>query len=170
MNRMQRVQRMIGPERVRKILKRTLAALVADGAVQRMVDQQELEHARARRHDVGRIRMHHHPLGAHRRARRLQLAHLLDLDETDATGAVDAEARVVAVIRNFVAVLDRGLKQGGALLNRDRLAIYRERNGVHIRGIIPRRGRIQFRRPDSPWGPWGAMEVAGLGAAFGGRR
>ena len=37
-------------ERVREILQRALAALVADRAVERMIDEQELEDAGARRH------------------------------------------------------------------------------------------------------------------------
>ena len=46
----------LGAERVREILERALAALVAHRAVERVVDQQELEHARARLHDLGRVR------------------------------------------------------------------------------------------------------------------
>ena len=82
----------LGTEFVREILQRTLAALVAHGAVERMVDQQELEHAGARLHDIRRLRVHDHAVGARRRARRLQLRHLLDLDDADAAGPVDAEA------------------------------------------------------------------------------
>ena len=51
-------------ERVRKILKRTFTAFVTDGAVERMVDEQELEHARSRLDDVRRVRVHHHALSA----------------------------------------------------------------------------------------------------------
>ena len=99
-----------GPERIRKILKRALAALVAHRAVERVIDQQELEHARARGLDSGRVGRDHHAVGARRRARRLQLRHLLDLDDADAAGAVDAQARVIAVVRHLVAVLDSGLR------------------------------------------------------------
>src|SRR5262245_17713073 len=35
---------LVGAEAVREVLKRALAALVADGAIERMVDEQELEH------------------------------------------------------------------------------------------------------------------------------
>ena len=48
---------LIGPERVRKILQRTLAALVAHRAVERVVDQQELEHARARASTTSGVRV-----------------------------------------------------------------------------------------------------------------
>src|SRR6476660_5479803 len=37
-----------GPERVREILQRTLAALGADRTVERVIDQEELEHSGAR--------------------------------------------------------------------------------------------------------------------------
>src|SRR5262249_61632366 len=39
---------LVRAERVRKILERALAPFIADGAVERVVDQQELEHARPR--------------------------------------------------------------------------------------------------------------------------
>ena len=107
-----------GAEAVGEVLQRALAALVADGAVERMVDEQELEHAGARFDDVGRLRHDAHPVGAHRRARRLQLRHLLDLDDADAAGAVDAERGVVAVIRNGEPVLDGRLQDRLALCRR----------------------------------------------------
>ena len=45
---------LVGSERVREVLQRALAALVADRTVERMVDQQELEDsARARRRSSG---------------------------------------------------------------------------------------------------------------------
>ena len=39
---------LIGPERVREVLQRTLSALVAHRAVERVIDEQEFEHARTR--------------------------------------------------------------------------------------------------------------------------
>ena len=83
------------------------------------MSEQELEHARARRLDLGRVGRDDHALGADRRARRLQLRHLLDLDDADAAGAVDAEAGVIAVVGDRAAVLVRGLEHGLALLDRD---------------------------------------------------
>ena len=44
----------VGPERVREILQRTFAALVAHRAVERVIDEQELEHAGARLDDLRR--------------------------------------------------------------------------------------------------------------------
>jgi hypothetical protein len=96
-----------------------------------MVDQQELEHAGARGDDVGRARRDDHAVGAHRRARRLQLRHLLDFHDAHAARTVDADAWVIAVVRHRDAALDRGLQDGLALLDRDLAAIDRQRNGVH---------------------------------------
>ena len=45
----------LGPERVREILQRALAALVAHRAIERVVREQELEHARARGLDLRRF-------------------------------------------------------------------------------------------------------------------
>ena len=136
---------LVGAERVGKILERTLAALVAHRAVERVIDQEELEHAGARLDDLGRPRAHHHALGAHRRARRLQLRHLLDLDDADAAGAVDADAGVIAVIRDGDAVFDGRLQDGLAFFDRDRPAVYRERDGFHRQSIISRFNWLGFQ-------------------------
>jgi hypothetical protein len=56
------------PEGVGEVLQRTLAALVADRAVERMVDQEELEDAGACLHDLGVARLDDHPIGANGRA------------------------------------------------------------------------------------------------------
>ena len=122
---------LVGAERVGEILQRTLAALVAHRAVERVVDEQELEHAGARRDDLGRPRADHHALGAHRRARRLQLRHLLDLDDADAAGAVDADAGVITVVRNGDAALDGRLQDRFAFLDGDLAAIDGQRDCVH---------------------------------------
>ena len=57
---------LIGPERVREILQRALAAFVADRTIERVVDQQKLEHAGARRHHIVGPGLHDHALGADR--------------------------------------------------------------------------------------------------------
>ena len=127
---------LIGTEGVRKILQRALAALVAHRAIERVIDQQKLEDAGARAHHVRRARRHHHAFGAHGRTRRLQLRHLLDLDDADAAGAVDADARVIAVIRDGDAAFDGGLQDGLAFLDGDPAAVDRERHGFHKQSII----------------------------------
>ena len=59
---------LVAAERVRKILERTFAALVAHRAVERVVDQEEFEDGGARLDDVRRARRDDHPFGADRRA------------------------------------------------------------------------------------------------------
>src|SRR2546422_3437205 len=49
---------LVRAERVREVLQRTFAAFVADRTVERMIDEQELEHAGARSDDVGRSEEH----------------------------------------------------------------------------------------------------------------
>ena len=100
------------------ILQRALAALVAHRAIERVVDQQEFEHALAAFHGLGVLRVHHHAFGHRRRARRLQLGHLVDLHQADATGGIDAETGVVAVIRDLDASFNGGLEDRGALGHR----------------------------------------------------
>src|SRR6185295_7911845 len=95
-------------EVVREVLERAFAALVTDRAVEWMVDEQELEDSGASLHDLGRLRRDDHAVRADGRARRLQLRHLLDFHDADAAGAVDPDARVIAVIRNGNAAFDRG--------------------------------------------------------------
>src|SRR5689334_354533 len=75
---------LIRAECVGEILQRTFAAFVADGAVERMVDQQEFEHARARFDDLGTACADDHALGADGRTGGLQLRHLFDLHDADA--------------------------------------------------------------------------------------
>ena len=73
----------------RLILQRAFTTLVADRAVQRMVDQQQLHHALLRL--VGGLRSelgaHHHARGAGDRAGRHRLALSLDLDQALSTRA-----------------------------------------------------------------------------------
>ena len=131
---------LVGPELVGEILKRTLAAFVAHRTVERVIHEQELEHAGARVDDFLGPRRHHHAFGADGRARRLQLRHLLDLDDADAARAVDADAGVVAVVGDRNPAFDGGLQNGLALLDGHRPAVYRQRHGLHKKPIISRTG------------------------------
>ena len=124
-------------ERVREILQRALAALVAHRAVERVVDQEELEHALAAVDGFRILRVHHHAFGHRRRARRLQLRHLLDLDQADAARRVDAQTGVVAVIGDLDAGFDGGLQNGGAFRHGKLPAIDGQRDDFHKEGIVP---------------------------------
>jgi hypothetical protein len=102
-----------------------------------VIDQQELEDPRSRFDYVRRTCVHHHPVGADRRTRRLELGHFLDFDHAHATRAVDADARVIAVVRNGDAALDGRLKNGLAFLDSHCTSIDRQRDGIHKQSIIP---------------------------------
>ncbi len=95
----------------RLVLQRALAALVADGAVERVVDQQELHLSLLglvgdRRGGLG---VDHHPLGDGDRARGLRLGHptavarVGDLDQALPAGADRRQQRVVAEPRDLHA-------------------------------------------------------------------
>src|SRR4029077_695694 len=131
---------LLGSELIREILQRTLAALVAHRAIKRVVDEQEFEDAGARLDDFLRPGGHHHAVGAHGRARRLQLRHLLDLDDADAAGAVDADTRVIAVVGDLDPALDGGLQDGLAFGDGYLPAVNRQRHGLHKSQIISRSG------------------------------
>ena len=106
----------------REVLQRALAALVADRAVERVVDEDELERAllavgcalRARR------RSHDHPFLGGERAARLELREPLDLDEAHAARADGGpEARLVAEDRDLDPRRSRRLDEARSLLDLD---------------------------------------------------
>ena len=103
--------RLAGSERERLILERTLAAAVAHRAVERVIDEQELEHAVLRALHHVALRAHDHAVDDRRRARDLQAAHPLDLDETHPAHPDRLHALVPAEPRDVGAVLLRGLDQ-----------------------------------------------------------
>ena len=105
------------------ILQIAFAALVADRAIERVIDQQELEHAltrllhRRRVGDDGRRRavaagpeiVDAHGAGGHR------LRHAGDLDQAHAAIAGDRQALVIAETRDLDAGEPAGLDQGDAV-------------------------------------------------------
>ena len=125
------VTRAAHAERHRLVLQVALAALVADRAVERMIDQQEFHHAFARLLDQRRLGVDDLrrvvPVGrkvvdAHG-ARGDGLRHALHLDQAHAAVAGDRQALVVAEARNLGASLLAGLKHGDAVLDLDLLAV-----------------------------------------------
>src|SRR5439155_26341482 len=89
--------RVAGPIAEGEVLKRTLAALVADRAVERMVDEDELERpVLPLCRPLGRARrLHDHAVLCGEGAAGLELRHALDFDEAHAAGADRrAEARL----------------------------------------------------------------------------
>ncbi len=111
-----------GTVRHRLVLQRALAALVAHGAVERVVDQQELEDAVLRLLHRGRGGVHDHAVGGVEHARDLQrgATRAFDLDEAHAAHADRRHPRVVAEARDVDAVPLRRRDDELARLGRDR--------------------------------------------------
>ena len=116
----------------RLVLQRALAALVADRAVQRVVDEQQLHHTALgllgdRR---GELRLDDHAVGAGDGAGGHRLALALDLDDALPAGAGRVEQRVVAEPRDLDAEQFGGADDQGALGDGDLDAVDRQRDQV----------------------------------------
>ena len=107
----------------RQILQLALAALVADRAVERVIDQQEFHHRLLRLPRLGRDRAHDHAVGDRRGAGRHRLGRLLDLDQAHAAVGRDRQLLVVAEVRHVDVERIRGLHDHAALGHRDLLAV-----------------------------------------------
>jgi hypothetical protein len=109
------VARVVGAEADSLILQIALAALVADRAVQRVVDEQKFHHATTAVADHGRVGVHDHALadriGAGSDRFRRSLLHF---DQAHAAVAGDRQAFVVTEARDFDPGGFRGLQNGGA--------------------------------------------------------
>jgi hypothetical protein len=94
----------------RVFLEPALAGLVADRAVERVIDEEELHHRRPRRAHLLAGRVDDHPLGDRRVATDHQLGLLFDLDQAHAAVARDGQPVVVAVVRDLATACLRRLK------------------------------------------------------------
>ena len=104
----------------RLVLQVAFAALVADRAIERMVDQQEFHHAFARLPDARRVGEDLLIVGGRQRAARLRLGRpRLHLDQAHPAIAGDGEPLMVAEARNLLAGQLAGLEHGGALRHLD---------------------------------------------------
>ncbi len=102
------------------VLQVALAALVADRAIQRMVDQQEFHHAAARVAHHGVVGVHHHAVGDRIGAGGDRLRRrFFDLDQAHAAVAGDRQALVVAEARDLDAGGLARLDDGGAVRDFD---------------------------------------------------
>jgi len=98
-----------------EVLEVALAAAVADRAVERVVEEQELEHTLTRlRHRVG-LGVDHHPLADVGGAGRLQLGHLLDLDQAHPAHRHRVHLGMGAVDRDVDAHIGCGVEHQLAL-------------------------------------------------------
>jgi len=103
----------------RVILKRTLAGLVADRAIERVIDEQKLHLPAARLLDFLVPDVDLHPVFHRGRAAGLQLRHALDFDETHATLTDDGQRGVIAEMRDVNVRKFGGLNDVDAVLNFD---------------------------------------------------
>ena len=85
---------------IRVVLQLALARLIADWTIERMIDEQHLEHALPRFERLVGVHAHDLAFRDGRRARRRELRRLLDFDETHAAYAGDGKAGVIAVVRD----------------------------------------------------------------------
>ena len=106
------------------VLQVTFAALVADWAIERVVDQQEFHHAAAGVADHGGVGEDFHPLHHRIGAAGHRLGGFFDLDQAHAAIAGDREALMVAEARDFFARSLAGLEHGGAIGDFDFDAVY----------------------------------------------
>src|SRR6185437_9451256 len=113
----------VAAEADREVLKLALPALVANRAVERMVDEQEL-HGRALCADrARRVREDLHAFGHRSGARRHGLRRLLHLDQAHAAVGGHSELVVIAEARNVRAVRVRDADDHLAFAGLDRLAV-----------------------------------------------
>src|SRR5712691_11716928 len=105
------------------VLQPTLAGLVTDGTIQRMIDEQEFKDPTAALDHPGGIRVHHHIIRHRRVAANFQFRAPLQLDEAHTAIAGDAQFGVIAIVRNDNAGLVRRLDNRGIIAGRNVLAV-----------------------------------------------
>ena len=91
-----------------------------------MIDQQEFEHPAAAFHHMGRIGEHHHVIRHRCIAANFQLRAPLQLDETHAAIASDAQFGMIAIVRDGNAGFMRRLDNRGIVACRNFLAVNRQ--------------------------------------------
>jgi hypothetical protein len=107
----------------RQVLQLAFAALVADRAVERVVDEQELHHALLRLHRLVALGAHDHALRHRRRAGGHRLGRFLDLDQAHAAVRCDRQLLVVAEVRDVGAALVGRVHHHAAFRNLNLLAV-----------------------------------------------
>ena len=131
--------RVAGAVAERQVLERALAALVADRAVERVVDEDELERRvlRLGRHRRGRGGLDHHPVGGGQRAGGLRLRRPgRDLAEAHAAGADRRpEPRLVAEDGDLDPGVERRLDEPQALRHLDLDVVDRDRDELGLLAV-----------------------------------
>src|SRR4051794_7792626 len=117
------------------VLQRAFATLVADRAVERVVDEEELDHRALRVLDLLGARVDDHPLAHRGRAGGLQFRDPLDLDQAHAAGADRvAEFRFVTEVGDLDVTLASGVVEHLALDRRHLASVDRDRHLASGRG------------------------------------
>src|SRR5271154_5171068 len=119
------------------VLQFALAALIADGTIERMIREQELDHILTRFVNLLGVRLYDHAFGSDERARGLQLGHLFHFDQAHAACGLQREARVIAERRDFDALFLGRLEHQRAGRRDDRLAIQSESDLLLFRHAFP---------------------------------
>lgn len=133
------------------VLEIALASLIADGAVQRVVDQDELQHTAPGQTSGLRVRVHSHGGCDLRAARGDGFGRLGDLDQTHSAVAGDLEPLVVAEPGNDDAVLLARLIDGEIGLN---LSEFRGTwQGLSLMNISMRLGAGTWLKANPPAAP-----------------
>ena len=107
----------------RQILQLAFAALIANGTVERVIDEQKLHHALLRRFGVGGVGLDLHSFGCRCGAGRQWLWCLFNLHQTHAAVRRDRQFFVIAKMRDECAELVRGLHHRGPALDRYNFAV-----------------------------------------------
>ncbi len=121
------------PILVDHVLQRAFAAPVTDRAVQRVIDQQQLQNAVLRLFDFRRDRVHDHAFRHGDGAGRLDFVHLLDLDQAHPARARRLEPGMVAEVGNVRPRLERRRDDQRAFRDGDRFIVNRQIDHVHRR-------------------------------------
>ena len=100
-----------------QILQLAFAALVANRAVERVVDEQKLHHPGLRLFGLGRMSVHHHTVGYRRGAGRQRFGGFFHFHQTHAAVGGDRQFFVVAEVRNIGAQFVRRFHHSRALLD-----------------------------------------------------
>src|SRR4029077_5504653 len=110
------------------VLQFALAAFVADGAIERVVGQQEFQHVFARVAPLLGVGAHDHTFSRNHGAGGLQLGHFFNFDQAHPARSLQRKARVVAERRNFGADAARGFDQQRSRWNLQVAVVNLQRN------------------------------------------
>ncbi len=118
------------------VLQLALAACVADGAVERVVAEQQLQRGLAGLRDLGGLGLDDHAFGDRGGAGGLQLGHLLDAHDAHAAGGLQREAGVVTEGGDLDAGGLAGLDEQRARGCGDLFAVYGEGYVWHLKNPL----------------------------------